>query len=80
MENLTLQKIAAGTSDAIIIQTEGRFAWMNPAACRLFGTNCLKRLPAARLLIVSILTTTIWFLKGSVPAMTAACPEGTAGT
>ncbi len=39
MENLTLRKIAAGTSDAIIIETEGKLAWMNPAACKLFGTN-----------------------------------------
>jgi PAS domain S-box-containing protein len=50
MDTLTLQKIAAGTSDAIIIQTEGRFTWMNPAACRLFGTELPETLTGTLLM------------------------------
>jgi PAS domain S-box-containing protein len=37
MDSATLGKIVEGAPDPIIIQTEGKFAWMNPAGCRLFG-------------------------------------------
>jgi PAS domain S-box-containing protein len=37
MDSTTLGKIVEGAPDPIIIQTEGEFAWMNPAGCRLFG-------------------------------------------
>ncbi len=37
MDSTTLGKIVEGAPDPIIIQTEGKFAWINPAGCRLFG-------------------------------------------
>ncbi len=39
MDSKTLLNIVEGAPDPIVIQTEHQFAWLNPAACRLFGAS-----------------------------------------
>jgi PAS domain S-box-containing protein len=44
MDSKTLLNIVESAPDPIIIQAEYKIAWMNPAACRLFGTSTPEEL------------------------------------
>jgi PAS domain S-box-containing protein len=44
MDSKLLHSIVEQTPDPIIIQTAGKFAWMNPAACHLFGMKSADEL------------------------------------